>query len=551
VADALPERDRLSVDVVIVGAGPAGLAAAIRLKQLAPDLAVAVLEKGAEVGAHILSGAVIDPIGLDALVPEWRTEETPLRTPVTGESFLWLGPAGAVRLPTTLLPPMMRNHGCYVASLGEVCRWLAGKAEALGVDVFPGFAAVETLHGAAGAVVGVATGDKGVDRAGKPKPTFQRGIAIDAKYTLIAEGARGSLAKGLIARFGLDAGREPQKYGIGIKELWEVDPRAHRPGFVLHTLGWPLDNRTGGGSFLYHLDGNRVAIGFVVHLNYANPHLSPFDEFQRFKTHPAIAPILDGARRLEYGARAITEGGWQSVPKLTFPGGALVGCAAGFVNVPRIKGSHNAILSGMLAAEHVVAAIATGRVHEELDGYDAAWRTSPIGRDLRRVRNAKPLWSRLGTVPGIVVAGFDLWAGSLGLSLLGTLRHGKPDHAALRPAHAARPPREAFKPDGVTTFDRLTSVFVSGTRHEEDQPGHLRVRDLALQKASEHDVFGGPSARYCPAAVYEWLEEGGAVHYQINAANCVHCKTCDIKDPNQNIDWVPPEGGDGPNYRSM
>jgi electron-transferring-flavoprotein dehydrogenase len=550
VAEALPERDRLTVDVVIVGAGPAGLAAAIRLKQLAPNLAVAVLEKGAEVGAHILSGAVIDPIGLDALVPEWRSEDTPLRTPVTGEAFLWLGPAGAVRLPNILLPPLMRNHGCYVASLGEVCRWLAGKAEALGVDVFPGFAAVETLHGPAGEVVGVATGDKGLDRLGRPKPTFQRGIAIDAKYTLIAEGSRGSLAKGLIARFGLEAGRDPQKFGIGIKELWEVDPLIHRPGFVVHTLGWPLDNRTGGGSFLYHLDGNRVAVGFVVHLNYANPHLSPFDEFQRFKTHPRIAPTFVGGRRLEYGARAITEGGWQSVPRLSFPGGALVGCAAGFVNVPRIKGSHNAILSGVLAAEHVVAAIASGRAHDELDGYEATWRASAIGRDLRRVRNAKPLWSKLGTMPGTALAGLDLWAGSLGFSLFGTLRHGKPDHAALRPAHAVSP-RDPVKSDGVATFDRLTSLFASGTRHEEDQPVHLRVRDLTLHKASEHDAYGGPSARYCPAAVYEWLNEDGALRYQINAANCVHCKTCDIKDPNQNIDWVPPEGGDGPSYRSM
>jgi electron-transferring-flavoprotein dehydrogenase len=550
VADVLPDRERLEVDVVIVGAGPAGLAAAIRLKQLAPQLAVAVLEKGSEVGAHILSGAVIDPVGLDALLPAWRSEDTPVRTPVTMEQFLWLGAGGAVRVPNALLPPMMRNHGCYVVSLGEVCRWLAAKAEGLGVDIFPGFAAVETLFGGNGEVIGVATGDKGVGRDGRLKPTFQRGIAIEAKYTLIAEGARGSLAKGLIARFGLDAGREPQKYGIGLKELWEVAPGARRPGFVQHTVGWPLDNRTGGGSFLYHLDGGLVSVGFVVHLNYANPHLSPFDEFQRFKTHPAIAPTFRGAKRIGYGARAITEGGWQSVPKLTFPGGALVGCAAGFVNVPRIKGSHNAILSGMLAAESVATAILAGRAHDEIETYDRAWRASPIGRDLRQARNAKPLWSRLGTFAGIAAAGADLWANALGLSLFGTLRHGKPDHATLRPAATTRP-RPPVRPDGVTTYDRLSSVFVSGTRHEEDQPVHLRVRDLALHKVSEHDVYGGPSTRYCPAAVYEWVEDAGGVRYQINAANCVHCKTCDIKDPNQNIDWVPPEGGDGPNYRGM
>jgi electron-transferring-flavoprotein dehydrogenase len=546
----LPERDRLSVDVVIVGAGPAGLAAAIRLKQLSPDLTVAVLEKGSEIGAHILSGAVIDPIGIDALLPQWREEDTPIRTPVTSERFLWLGPAGSFRLPNVLLPPLMRNHGCYIASLGEVCRWLAEKAEALGVDVFPGFAVVDTLRDANGAVIGVITGDKGVGRDGRPKPTFQRGIAIEAKYTLVAEGARGSLAKGLIADFRLDAGSEPQKFGIGIKELWEVPPELHRPGFVLHTLGWPLDNRTGGGSFLYHLHPNLIAVGLVVHLNYRNPHLSPFEEYQRFKTHPAIAPSFVGAKRVAYGARAITEGGWQSVPKLTFPGGALIGCAAGFVNVPRIKGSHNAILSGMMAAEEVAASIAAGRAHDELDGYERAWRTSAVGRDLRRVRNAKPLWSKLGTIPGIAVAGLDLWANTLGLSLLGTLRHGKPDHVATQPA-AETQPLPPLKPDGALTFDRLSSVFVSGTRHEEDQPVHLRVRDPALQKSSEHDVYGGPSTRYCPAGVYEWTEDAGGLRYQINAPNCVHCKACDIKDPNQNIDWTPPEGGDGPNYRSM
>ncbi len=547
--DSLPDRETMDADVVVVGAGPAGLAAAIRLKQLAPDASVVVLEKGSEVGAHILSGAVIDPIGIDRLLPDWRNEETPIRTSVTADRFLWLGQGGAVRLPHLLMPPLMSNSGGFIVSLGEVCRWLAAKAEALGVDIFSGFAAVETLHDGSGAVVGVATGDKGIARDGSRKPSFQRGIALHAKYTLIAEGARGSLAKSIIARFQLDAGREPQKYGIGLKELWQVAPGVHRRGLVQHTFGWPLDNRTGGGSFLYHLDDDLVAVGFVVHLNYRNPHLSPFEEFQRFKTHPAIAPTFAGGQRLSYGARAITEGGWQSVPKLAFPGGALVGCAAGFVNVPRIKGSHNAILSGMMAAQHVADAIAAGRAHDTLDQYEAAWRSSAIGHDLKLVRNAKPLWSRFGTLAGIAVAGLDMWTNTLGFSLFGTLGHGGPDHAATMPAAEAQPIAYT-KPDGQRTFDRMSSVFVSNTHHEEDQPPHLHVRDMALQVSSEHDVYGGPSARYCPAGVYEWLNDGGQ-RYQINAANCVHCKTCDIKDPNQNIDWVPPEGGDGPNYPNM
>jgi electron-transferring-flavoprotein dehydrogenase len=541
----------MEFDVVIVGAGPAGLAAAIRLKQVAPGLSVVVLEKGAEVGAHILSGAVIDPIGLDRLLPGWREDpDAPVDTPVTHDRFYWLGPAAEMRLPNFIMPPLMSNHGNYVASLGDICRWLARKAEALGVEVFPGFAAVETLHDAGGAIVGVATGDMGVARDGTHKPGFQRGMELRAKYTLIGEGARGSLAKQLISRFGLADGREPQKFGIGLKELWQVDPAKHRPGLVQHTFGWPLDNRTGGGSFLYHFGEGLVSVGFVVHLNYANPWLSPFGEFQRFKTHPLVRPLLEGGKRLSYGARAITEGGWQSVPKLTFPGGALIGCSAGFVNVPRIKGSHNAILSGMLAAEEAAAAIGAGRSHDELAGYEAGWRSSSIGLDLRPVRNVKPLWSKLGTLGGIAAAGFDMWTNTLGLSLFGTLKHGKPDYASTLPAARAKPIAYP-KPDGVVTFDRLSSVFVSNTIHEEDQPVHLHVRDMALQKSSEHDVYGGPSARYCPAGVYEWIEEPGGLRYQINAANCVHCKTCDIKGPNQNIDWVPPEGGGGPNYPNM
>jgi electron-transferring-flavoprotein dehydrogenase len=546
----MTDREAMDFDVAVVGAGPAGLAAAIRLKQIAPELSVVVLEKGAEVGAHILSGAVIDPVGIDALLPGWRNEETPLATPVTEDRLYWLGPVGAIRVPNFIMPPLMSNHGNIIASLGDVCRWLAKKAEGLGVEIFPGFAAVETLHDETGAVVGVATGDMGVARDGTHKPGFQRGMELRAKYTLLAEGARGSLTKRMIARYHLDAGREPQKFGIGIKELWQVDPAQHRPGRVQHTFGWPLDNRTGGGSFLYHLGDDLVSVGFVVHLNYKNPDLSPFEEFQRFKTHPAIAPTFASGKRLAYGARAITEGGFQSVPKLTFPGGALVGCAAGFVNVPRIKGSHNAVLSGMAAAESVAAAIAAGRAHDEIADYEEGWRKSAIGRDLRRVRNVKALWSKYGTMAGIALGGLDMWTNTLGFSLFGTLSHGGPDHAATKPAAAM--PRVAYpRPDGTLTFDRLSSVFVSNTLHEEDQPVHLRVRDLALQRTSEHDVFGGPSARYCPAAVYEWVEGAEGPRYVINAANCVHCKTCDIKDPNQNIDWVPPEGGGGPNYPNM
>ena len=545
-------RESMDFDVVIVGAGPAGLAAAIRLKQIAPDLSVVVLEKGAEVGAHILSGAVLDPVGLDRLLPDWRDDAAcPIKTPVTQDRFLWLGPAGEMPLPHFLLPPLMRNRGNYIVSLGDVCRWLGGQAEALGVEIFPGFAAVETLHDDGGAVVGVATGDMGIGRDGHPKPGFQRGMELRAKYTLIGEGARGALAKSLIARFGLSQGREPQKFGIGLKELWRVAPEKHRPGLVQHSFGWPLDNRTGGGAFLYHFGDNLVSVGFVVHLNYANPYLSPFEEFQRFKTHPSIRPLLEGGERLSYGARAITEGGWQSVPNLAFPGGALIGCAAGFVNVPRIKGSHNAMLSGMLAAEHVAQAIAAGRSNDELATYEAAWRTSAIGRDLKPVRNVKPLWSRLGTRAGIVASGLDLWTNTLGFSLFGTLGHGKGDHEATLTGKQAKPLAYP-KPDGIVSFDRMSSVFLSNTAHEEDQPVHLHVRDMGLQTTSEHDVYAGPSARYCPAGVYEWIEEGeDAPRLQINAANCVHCKTCDIKDPNQNIDWVPPEGGGGPNYSGM
>jgi electron-transferring-flavoprotein dehydrogenase len=548
-ATDLPAREAMEFDVAIVGAGPAGLAAAIKLKQIAPETSVVVVEKGSEVGAHILSGAVIDPIGLDRLIPEWRGDETPVRTAVSSDRFYLLGPAGALRVPNLLMPPLMSNHGNFIVSLGDVCRSLAQKAEALGVEIYPGFAAAEMLF-ENGAVAGIATGDMGVGKDGHSKASFTRGMELRAKYTLFAEGARGSLSKVLIERFGLSQDRQPQKFGIGLKELWQVAPENFRSGLVQHTMGWPLSNRTGGGSFLYHFGDNLVAVGFVVHLNYENPYLSPFEEFQRFKTHPLVRDTFAGGKRICYGARAITEGGWQSVPNLVFPGGALIGCGAGFMNLPRIKGSHNAILSGMLAAEHVAAALAAGRAHDELLSYEAAWRGSPIGHDLWRVRNAKPLWSKLGTVAGVALGAMDMWTNTLGFSLIGTLGHGKPDFATLKPAANSR--RITYpKPDGKLTFDRLSSVYLSNTNHEEDQPVHLIVRDSALQKSSEHDVYAGPSARYCPAGVYEWVEEAGNPRYVINAQNCVHCKTCDIKDPNQNINWVPPEGGGGPNYPNM
>ncbi len=547
----LPERESMEFDVVIVGGGPAGLSAAIRLKQVNPDLSVVVLEKGAEVGAHILSGAVVDPVGIDRLLPEWRNEaDHPFKTPVTDDQFLFLGPAGSVRLPNAFMPPLMNNHGNYIVSLGNVCRWLATHAEALGVEIYPGFAATEVLYNDEGAVIGVATGDMGIEKNGEPGPNYTRGMALLGKYVLIGEGVRGSLAKQLIAKFDLQKDREPQKFGIGLKELWQVKPENHKPGLVQHSFGWPLGMKTGGGSFLYHLEDNLVAVGFVVHLNYKNPYLFPFEEFQRFKTHPAIAPTFDGAKRLSYGARAITEGGYQSVPKLSFPGGALIGCSAGFVNVPRIKGSHNAVLSGMLAAEKIAEAIAAGRANDEPVEIENEWRSTDIGKDLKRVRNVKPLWSRFGTAVGVALGGLDMWINQIFGTSPFTLKHGKTDAQSLEPA-SKHTPIAYPKPDGVLTFDRLSSVFLSNTNHEEDQPVHLQVKDIALQKSSELGVYAGPSTRYCPAGVYEWVEKDGEMNYVINAQNCVHCKTCDIKDPNQNINWVPPQGGEGPVYPNM
>lgn len=553
---AAEPREAMDFDVVIVGAGPAGLAAAIRLRQLAEaagtELSVVVLEKGSEVGAHILSGAVIDPIGLDRLLPNWRERGAPVTQEVAEDRFLYLTESRALRLPTALMPPFMSNHGCYIVSLGDVVRWLGEQAEALGVEIYPGFPATEILTDASGAVTGVATGDMGVRRDGLAGPNFTRGMELLGRYTLIAEGARGSLAKQLVARFGLDAGREPQKFGIGLKELWQVAPEKHRPGLAQHSFGWPLDNRTGGGSFLYHSGENLVAVGFVVHLNYRNPWLSPFEEFQRFKTHPAIRDTFEGGKRLSYGARALTEGGWQSIPELAFPGGALLGCAAGFMNVPRIKGSHNAILSGIHAAEAAFAAIAAGRAHDRLDDYEAAVRAGEIARDLKPVRNVKPLWSRFGTLGGVALAGADMWANSLtrGRGLGFTLRHGKPDSDTLLPAGDCR--RIDYpKPDGKLTFDRLTSVAFSGTNHEENQPVHLHLADPELPVRETLPRFAEPAQRYCPAGVYEIVGEGAAARLQINAQNCVHCKTCDVKDPARNITWTCPEGGGGPTYSGM
>lgn len=553
---SLEPRESMEFDVVIVGAGPAGLSAAIRLKQLAAetgkDITVCVVEKGSEVGAHILSGAVIDPISMNELFPDWKERGAPLETPVTDDRFLYLGPGGTIRVPNLLMPPLMSNHGNYIASLGNVCRWLATQAEQLGVEIYPGFAAAEVLYDEKGAVRGIATGDMGIGRDGKPKSGFTRGMELLGKYTLFGEGVRGSLSKQLIARFRLDEGRDPQKFGIGLKELWQVPKEKHQPGLILHTMGWPLSNDTGGGSFMYHWGDGFVSVGFVVHLNYSNPFLSPFDEFQRYKTHPAIRPYLEGGKRLSYGARAITEGGFQSVPKLTFPGGALIGCSAGFVNVPRIKGSHNAMKTGMLAAEAAFEAVTEGRANDELVAYTTAYEESHVYRDLKRVRNVKPLWSRFGTLLGVGFGAADMWMNQLFGTSFFTLKHGKPDYASLKPA-ASCSRIDYPKPDGVVSFDKLSSVFLSGTNHEEDQPIHLTLKDPSVPIARNLPTYDEPAQRYCPAGVYEVVrdESGGNPRFVINAQNCVHCKTCDIKDPSQNINWVTPEGGGGPTYPNM
>ncbi|WP_375684812.1 4Fe-4S dicluster domain-containing protein [Bartonella sp. AP1QHHD] len=547
------QRESMEFDIVIVGAGPAGLSAAIRFKQINPELSVTIVEKGTEVGAHILSGAVVDPIGIDTLLPEWRNDnDHPFTTPVTRDQFFFLKPQKATIFPNILHPKILSNDGCYIVSLGNVCRWLSKKAEALGVEIYPGFAATEPIiQKDNGAIIGVLTGDMGLNKDGTPGKNYMPGMALLAKYTLIAEGARGSIAKQLIQHFNLSKNREPQKFGLGLKELWEIDPNKHQRGLVQHFTGWPLDNNTGGGGFIYHQENNIISVGFVVHLDYKNPYLSPFEEFQRFKTHPKLYKIFKGAKRLSYGARVISEGGWQSVPKLTFPGGALIGCSAGFVNVPRIKGSHNAILSGILAADKIATALAQGRAHDEVKEIEEQWRKGLIGKDLYKVRNAKPLWAKYGTKYGIKLAGFDMWWQQLfGFSLFKTLSHGKEDYACLEPAEKFQPIAYP-KPDGVITFDRLSSVALSNTHHEENQPCHLKIASLKKQKDSEYAIYGGPSTNYCPAAVYEWLEYNDHLTYVINASNCIHCKTCDIKDPNQNITWICPQGNEGPFYPNM
>ncbi len=546
-------RESMPYDVVIVGAGPAGLSAAIRLKQIDPDLAVVVLEKGSEVGAHILSGAVLDPSGLDALIPDWRDKGAPIKTEVTQDRFLMLGPAGSLRIPNWPMPPLMSNHGCYIVSMGNVCRWLAEQAEALGVEIFPGMAASAPVWGEDGRLMGVVAGEFGLNEDGTPGPSYEPGMELHGKYVLLAEGVRGSLSKQVITKYDLARDAEPQKYGLGMKEIWEVSPENHRPGQVTHTMGWPLGRNAGGGSFMYHAENNQVFIGFVVHLNYANPYLYPYAEFQRFKHHPEIAKVLEGGKRVAYGARAISEGGWQSIPKVAFPGGALLGCSAGLVNVPRIKGNHNAMHSGRHAADAVAAAIAAGREGDTLEEYDAALRDGPVGDDLRKVRNVKPLWSRWGMWASLALGGLDMWVGSrIGWNPLGTLKHGKTDAAATGKA-ADHQPIDYPRPDGKLSFDRLTNVSFSATNHAEGQPKHLRLSDPDIPLKVNLPEFAEPAERYCPAGVYEVVRDdaGKPLKFQINSQNCVHCKTCDIKDPSQNITWVTPQGGDGPNYPNM
>ncbi|MEZ5682295.1 MAG: electron transfer flavoprotein-ubiquinone oxidoreductase [Erythrobacter sp.] len=549
----MSERESMPCDVVIIGGGPAGLAAAIRLKQINAELEVVVLEKGSEIGAHILSGAVVDPKALNELLPEWRDMGCPMaETPVTDNWHWVLSENGKSDMPHLIMPPFLSNDGNYTGSLGNLCRWLGEQAEGLGVMVFPGFPAAEVLFDENGAVTGVATQDMGIAADGSHKGDYQPGMEIHAKYTLFAEGARGNLTKKMKAKYDLEADCEPQVYGLGIKELWDIDPAKHEQGRVIHTQGWPLsETGTWGGGFLYHQANGQVALGFVTALDYKNPYVSPYQEFQRWKHHPEIAAILEGGKRVSYGARVINEGGWQSVPKLAFPGGALIGCSAGFVNVPRIKGSHTAMKSGMLAAESVAAAIADGKAHSELMEYDAAVRDSWIAKELKLVQNAQPAVAKWGEDLGTVIAGIDMWMRTLKIGLPITMKHHR-DYEALQRADQYKPIAYP-KPDGVLSFDRLTNVSFSYTNHAEDQPVHLQVKDLELQRESELEVFAGPSTRYCPAGVYEWLvDEGtGAPKFQINSQNCVHCKTCDIKDPNQNIEWTTPEGGGGPNYPNM
>ncbi len=544
-------RETIEYDVIVVGAGPAGLSAAIRLKQLNSDTTVVVLEKGSEVGAHILSGAVLDPVGLNRLIPNWKEQGAPITTPVSEDKFLFLGPAGSIRIPNFPMPPFMKNHGNYIVSMANVCRWLEKQAEILGVEIFPGMAVSDLVYDDE-TLKGVIAGEFGLKKDGTKGPNYEPGMELRAKYVFLAEGVRGSLTKRVIKKYDLTKNSDFQKFGLGMKEVWEIQPEKHKEGQVLHTMGWPLGKNAGGGSFLYHAENNQVFLGFVVHLNYKNPFLFPYMEFQKFKSHPVMKELLKGGKRVAYGARAISEGGWQSIPKVVFPGGALLGCSAGLVNVPRIKGNHNAMISGIEAAEAAHFAIYSGRSNDELVEYENRLRTGSIGKDLKRVRNVKPLWSKFGMLASLILGGVDMWVASItGYNLFGTLKHGKSDSESTGKASDYN---EIIYPkvDGITSFDRLTNISFSGTNHQEDQPCHLKLSDESIPVLVNKPNYEEPAQRYCPAGVYEILKDSANEYkFQINPQNCVHCKTCDIKDPSQNINWMTPNGGDGPNYSNM